>query len=750
MAASKHETRSMSQKILRLRGRFLSDPLRKSANIIILTTYALLSIVFTYPVAFAANKIPGHGDVFFCLWELWWFKEAVVNHINPYYTSYIFYPNGINLIFGDLSPIIGLLSVPLQLAVGLVNTYNIIWIASFILSGYGAYLLVKYLTNDDIRAAFISGIVFMFCPYHFAHALGHLSLFNMEWIPFYVLYLIKMTKERNIANSLYAAFFLLITGMTSTYYLIYLLVFTLIYVIYFAWFDKGLNKVNFIKKMGVMGVSFIIALSPFLYLIIKEILETRSNYMYATGFVEYSADILAFFTPSTFHPLLSGLFSSVNSRFTGGPAENTVFAGYTVLLLSIIAISKARSKEVVFWALSALTFFVLSLGPILHILGTFRVQIEDYTAYVLLPYALMMHIPLFSAMRVPSRWDVLIMLCLAVLVGYGLTYIFSSSAKIKCFKVKGISCKNALFLIFISLILFEFLALPYPIMSSAEIPSFYKQMAVDKEDYALLELPYFGPASEYMYYQTAHGKRLINGFAARIPDGTLSICSTPFIDQLIDGSHHDDIISRDWKKEAVPILKSYKIRYIVIHKNLMSPANFQFVVALLNESIGLPQKHENGSIVTYCVPDNDFSKSPRIALGSGWYGLESWNGTPSRWIAKDATVIIHSDTNHTVDLSLRVLSFLRTRVLEIYAESSLVAKKTAITNFVDNRSRIDLVQVTVPTSFINVSVPIHLTKGANIVQFHVPEGCERPSDKPELNNPDSRCLSVAVQNLTVV
>jgi hypothetical protein len=83
-------------------------------------------------------------------------------------------------------------------------------------------------------------------------------------------------------------------------------------------------------------------------------------------------------------------------------------------------------------------------------------------------------------------------------------------------------------------------------------------------------------------------------------------------------------------------------------------------------------------------------------------------------------------------MSLDAYSFYRNRMLEISSSGALVTR------------------VAVPTNFVTVSVPLHLTKGENIVRFHVPEGCERTSDKPELNNPDTRCLSVAVQNLIVV
>jgi len=52
--------------------------------------------------------------------------------------------------------------------------------------------------------------------------------------------------------------------------------------------------------------------------------------------------------------------------------------------------------------------------------------------------------------------------------------------------------------------------------------------------------------------------------------------------------------------------------------------------------------------------------------------------------------------------------------------------------------------------FENMTSVIHLANGTNAVQFHVPEGCERPSDKPELKNKDGRCLSLAFQNITII
>ena len=130
---------------------------------------------------------------------------------------------------------------------------------------------------------------------------------------------------------------------------------------------------------------------------------------------------------------------------------------------------------------------------------------------------------------------------------------------------------------------------------------------------------------------------------------------------------------------------------------------------------------------------SNFSENKNIQVGfnSGWHGIENWTGTQTRWMQADATILAISPDNRTATLGLQALSFYRNRTLEITGDGALA------------------VRVAVPTVFMNVSVPIHLAKGTNTVRLHVPEGCERPSDIKELNNPDSRCLSIAMQNLTL-
>src|SRR5262249_30298376 len=139
-----------------------------------------------------AAALPDGSDGWQYLWKLWWWKTALVDlHTNPFYTTYLYYPYGTSLYFDTPMPLIGVLSVPFQLAgLPLPAVYNLMVGLAFVPGGYGASLLARHLTGCR-PAAFVAGLIFTFCPYHFAHLRGHLNLVCLEWIPFYILALLR-------------------------------------------------------------------------------------------------------------------------------------------------------------------------------------------------------------------------------------------------------------------------------------------------------------------------------------------------------------------------------------------------------------------------------------------------------------------------------------------------------------------------------------------------------------------------------
>jgi hypothetical protein len=98
----------------------------------------------------------------------------------------------------------------------------------------------------------------------------------------------------------------------------------------------------------------------------------------------------------------------------------------------------------------------------------------------------------------------------------------------------------------------------------------------------------------------------------------------------------------------------------------------------------------------------------------------------------DAAVNVYSEENRSVNLSLRAQSFARPRSLALSSES------------------FPEVRLNITTELADLTQPILLTKGENLIRFRVPDGCEKPCDIPQLNSSDCRCLSVAAQNLIIM
>ncbi len=214
-------------------------PLR--THLLALLGYTVLTLLLTWPVAAKLfTEIPGGGDAWHNLWNLWWVKQALATgQFNFYHTDLLYFPEGVNLYFHTLALTAGIMSLPLQLVgFNLLASYNLVMLSSFVLAGYGTFLLCHYLIADcglriadlddvsegrrqwavgsnnpkskiqnpksaqsairnPLWPAFIGGIVFAFAPYHFAHMFGHLNLTMVQWIPFYVLLLLKALDARS-------------------------------------------------------------------------------------------------------------------------------------------------------------------------------------------------------------------------------------------------------------------------------------------------------------------------------------------------------------------------------------------------------------------------------------------------------------------------------------------------------------------------------------------------------------------------
>jgi hypothetical protein len=339
-----------------------------------------------------------------------------------------------------------------------------------------------------------------------------------------------------------AAFFLILVGLCDWYYVFYCLLFTALLLIYRACRRRLTVRAGLIV-LGI-GLIFGLVLSPLLVPMVREARLFRFMVPDPAQTRTLSADLLAFVTPQEFHPLWGQQARAWASDFTSTTSERTVFAGFTPLLLALIAVLPLRKrlaqrhskletpnpKQVTLWALSLLFFFVLSLGPVLHIGG--RTALLPGGGEIPLPYALLHRlVPFLNISRSVSRFDVMVMLSLAMLAAFGLARVMGCGFRVSGF---GLGAQNAspsassshtptrpyprfgrvIALLCAALIIFEFLPVPYP-MSPPDTPDWYYTLAAEPGDFAVLNLPMNWDRPGYLLYQTVHRKRLTVAYISR-------------------------------------------------------------------------------------------------------------------------------------------------------------------------------------------------------------------------------------------
>jgi hypothetical protein len=414
------------------------------------------------------------------------------------------------------------------------------------------FLLIDYLTGDK-KIALISGIAFAFCPFHFARGLGHLNLMSYGWIPIYVLFLMKTFKEDKLRNAIFAGILLFVIFLNSFYYVFSMGVFTLIFLI----FNINNLKLNEIKKIGLLFISFILLASPFIINLTKFSREVPASYTATTPFHYFLPSFLHTFFGKEFYA--DYLVLSVKDFYF---VDTTVFVGFTIFAFSFWYANK-NLKKCSFWVLIAVLFFLLSIGEYIRLYGI------NYPTIV---FDLFKYIPLFSSLRDKAQFSIITFMSLVVLFSLALKDVAETTKK------------KWLLLIFVTgLILFEFISIPY-ITASANLSEFYKKTKFSGNG-TVLDIPLirggFIP-STYGYLQTIHGMKMF-GFPW-FPDSPEFLRGTPFIKEVYN-LNLTYFSNQTNYNEAYDFLKEYDVEYIILHKRC--PDSYEYSWKEMEEGMNL-------------------------------------------------------------------------------------------------------------------------------------------------------------------
>jgi hypothetical protein len=184
-----------------------------------------------------------------------------------------------------------------------------------------------------------------------------------------------------------------------------------------------------------------------------------------------------------------------------------------------------------FFVLLAVVGWLFSQPPWWQ-LGNIKIYMPSFFMYKILPMY-----------RAYCRFGIVVLIAIAVLAGYGLKYIRN--------KVASRKKKVAISILFCGLILFEFWFNPFTHYKDLhQYPKVYDWLKNQEEVEVISEYPMVkeGRANDYLFYQTIHQKRLINGAVIGYPGYKTEL-------KIVNLSD----------KQAPLVLESLDCNYIVVH-----------------------------------------------------------------------------------------------------------------------------------------------------------------------------------------
>jgi len=546
-----------------------------------------LTAFLTYPLLFHfSTKFPSDlGDGSKYLWNLWWMKRAVfVENTNPFFTTFLYYPQGTGLVFDSFVPLWGILSLPFQFLFGLITTYNILVFLSFLLSFWGMFLLVRRLTDSSLAATF-GGVFYSFSPYVFAHLRGHFNLLHVWIFPWLLYALFHFRKQPSLKRSALVSLVFLFSLFTDYYYAFYAIGITALFLAYVYFSTSG----RILKAVLLYGALIVIMYAVFLYpLFLAYIREQQSlASLRITEFEQYSADLLSYFVPFEQNPLLGRFSKAYTRRFTAGTTEGTIYVGYAALFLAFVGLFRYRDKARIktFLVLLIVLSFLLSLGPTLTILG------KDYP--ISLPFSWFTSHETLSHLRVSSRFGVLSLFGIYLLSGFGIAYL---SKKTK---------RTPLFVLVFFIWFMESASFPIP-LERPRMSVFYDSIVSDPEHFAILALPieFWSDDVRSVYGQTVHGKPILGGIVARPPLRWIEEYRvSPFLGNVLTFQEGDQTflassIRREEREELRQSLIDLNIKYILIYKEY---AGWRDLHKYTDYVLGTRKVFEDDILVAYQV-----------------------------------------------------------------------------------------------------------------------------------------------------
>jgi len=482
---------------------------------------AALTIALTSPIAFNLGHVGrvDNGDGQYSIWNVAWVARTLVADPLHVFDANIFYPHTGTLAYSEANLGAGALAVPVYWATG--NPYaahNFVVLLAFLLSGVGMYYLVRHLTRDR-RGAVVAAICFAFCPFVFAH-LPHIQLLMTAGLPFSMLAFHRIVERPTAGRGLTLGLVMAAQALSCGYYGVFVILMIGYGVIVVGLTRQSWADIHFWIALGlaaVVSIAFVLpAFRPYLAL------QREGGFRTLEEANRYSANWSAYFASSAYA-------HSWMLRFLP-PWKEAVFPGFVATILGIGGLWVARREQrgeivLIYGGLAFLAFWA-SFGPAAHLYSAM------YSA-----------LPMFSWLRAPARFGLIVGFALSVLAGVGLSTLLRRMDR-PTFVAAVLAVVAA-----------AEMAVPLKWPEVPPVDNAYRMLALSPRG-PVIEMPFYYPAvglfqhTKYMLASTSHFMPLVNGYSDYIPPD--------FIDHVMT-------LAPFPSRDAFKLLEPNRVRYAMFH-----------------------------------------------------------------------------------------------------------------------------------------------------------------------------------------
>jgi len=514
-----------------------------------LILFTLLTVAVTWPQArHATDRVSDPGDPMLNTWALAWVAYQLPYSPAHVFDGNIFHPERRTLAYSESLLAPAVMGAPLRyMGAGPILVYNLLLLASFVLSGVGTALLVRDLTGNGL-AGVIAGAVFAFLPFRFDHY-PHFQLLQAQWMPLALWALHRLLAGGRLVWGVVLGLAVAGQALSSMYNALFLGIFLVAVggVLLLADLPRARSRLRPLA-LSVLVALVIAAPVAIAHSRASDVVGNRARAEVEAGSAEWRHFLAA--------PEQSWLHGRWSRPFAA--PERRLFPGVLAVVLSIVALWPPWSTTRIAYLVGLLVAIDISRG----LNGWLYGPIYDY-------------LHAFRALRVPARMGITVGLALAVLGGYGAARILGA--------VRGRAASWGVAAVLLGLVLADSWVAPLSLrVMATSPPESYADLLRDKGEQpdfrvirrrsdpapaVLLELPIARQDATLMYYSTFHWQSLVNGYSG-------------FFSERYQGLLMQ--LERFPDPESEAALEAIGTRYVMVHGEFMREGEYRRLIAALD------------------------------------------------------------------------------------------------------------------------------------------------------------------------